>query len=157
MPNNKAMSVEEVDRFFAIETNNGTWSLIEKDDRSPADDVEMIHQAHASCFHWSRVGEPVNVVRAHYLVAKAYFAAGMGESGALWGEKTWNQTVEMGLESWDYAFGCEVIASVTRCCTRRHSKQSRASRLRTLSSARANSPADPDSGCAERRPPGEPA
>lgn len=110
MADEKQMTVEKAHEYFAVETNNATWNLVEKPDRSAAEDMEMVHQAHASAFHWSKAGEPVNLVRAHYLVAKVYFALGMPESAGLWAEKAWNRTVELGLESWDYAFGCEIMA-----------------------------------------------
>lgn len=110
MPEQKKLSAEEAHRYFAVETNNRTWDLIEKVDRTLEEDVQMIHQVHASCYHWAQVGEPVNQVRGHYMVAKVYFALGMAESAYYWAEKTWNQTVELQLASWDYAFACEIMA-----------------------------------------------
>lgn len=110
MAEEKTMSLPEAHQHFAVECNNRTWDLIEKPDRTPEEDVEMIHQAHASCRHWSAVGEPVNLVRGHYVVAKVYFAVGMTEPARFWARKTWEQTVELGLESWDYAFACEIMA-----------------------------------------------
>jgi hypothetical protein len=110
MSDDKKLSLPEAQQHFAVECNNKTWDLIEKPGRTPEEDVEMIHQVHTSCWHWSKVGEPVNMARGHYLAAKVYFAAGMAESACFWARKTWDQTVELGLESWDYAFGCEIMA-----------------------------------------------
>lgn len=110
MSDEKRLTVEDAHRYFAVACNNATWDLLEKDDRTGEQTIEMMHQAHASCWHWSRVGEPVNLVRGHYLVAKAAFAAGLRETGAHWARICWDETERLGLTSWDYAFGCEIIA-----------------------------------------------
>lgn len=110
MQEEKKLTAQEAHQFFAGDTNNRTWDLIEKNDRTSDEAVRMIHQSHASAYHWSVAGEPVNLVRAHYLVAKAYFAVEMLEPAVFWAEKAWNSTVELGLDSWDYAFGCEIMA-----------------------------------------------
>lgn len=112
MTEEKKLTVAEAHQIFAAETNNKTWDLIEKADRTPAENIEMIHLSHTSTYHWSQVGEPINEVRGQYLIAKVYFALNMLESACFWAEKTWNETVEMGLSSWDYVFGCEIMARV---------------------------------------------
>ena len=39
-------------QYFAVQCFNQAWRLIEKVDRSPADDEQMIELAHASMWHW---------------------------------------------------------------------------------------------------------
>lgn len=110
MAGESTKDVKETHQRFAIETNNATWDLIEKADRTHAEEIEMVHQAHASAWHWSKVGEPVNLVRAHYLVAKVYFAVHQAKSGSFWANHVWKSTTDLGLTSWDYAFACEIMA-----------------------------------------------
>lgn len=110
MAEEKTVTLMQAHQYFGAECNNRTWDLIERTDRSDEETVEMIHEVHASCWHWSKVGEQVNLIRGHYLVAKVYFAAGMREMGAFWAQKTWAQTQELGLDGWDYAFGLEIAA-----------------------------------------------
>jgi len=62
-------------RWFAIESNNAAWDLIEKPDRSADETEQMLHAAHAACLHWREVGEPINELRAQCLLANAYLAA----------------------------------------------------------------------------------
>lgn len=99
-------------RYFAVHCNNSTWGLIENDVRSDSETEDMIHRAHASCWHWSQAGEPVNLVRAHYLVAKAYFAAGRVEEATYWASRCWDGTEKLELQAWDLAFGLELKARV---------------------------------------------
>ena len=59
-------------RAQGIECNNGIWDLVGKDDRTPADDEEMLRRAYASAYHWQRARGtgPVNEARALYMLAK---------------------------------------------------------------------------------------
>ena len=44
------------ERRVASELFNLVWSLLDIPDRSPEQEAEMIHAAHASRWHWGRVG-----------------------------------------------------------------------------------------------------
>ena len=43
-------------RQLATDLFNHTWELLELTDRTPDQDDEMIHAAHASRYHWGEVG-----------------------------------------------------------------------------------------------------
>jgi hypothetical protein len=47
-------------RLLAGHLFNRVWVLLEKPDRSAADDDEMVHAAHASRYHWGQAGQPVH-------------------------------------------------------------------------------------------------
>ncbi|MGD0803222.1 MAG: hypothetical protein ABSA11_04020 [Candidatus Bathyarchaeia archaeon] len=51
------------DRKRGIDLFNKTWDLIDKKDRTHSDDLNMIHSAHTSRYHWGMVGEPINLAR----------------------------------------------------------------------------------------------
>ena len=70
-------------RRLGVELYNSTWTLIEKPDRTPAETDEMIHRAHASRWHWARVGQSVNLARGEWLCSRVYATLGRGEP-ALW-------------------------------------------------------------------------
>ena len=63
-------SPEDVHRKFGKDLFNGTWTLMEKPDRSPDEDALMIHMAHASNYHWLQVGKPENFARGHWLCSR---------------------------------------------------------------------------------------
>ena len=48
-----------LERRLATRLFNRVWELLERTGRSPHEDDEMVHAAHASRFHWGVVGEPV--------------------------------------------------------------------------------------------------
>jgi tetratricopeptide (TPR) repeat protein len=59
-------------RRYGKELNNLTWRLLQKPDRSLEEDETMIHAAHASSYHWSIVGTPVNFARGEWLISHAH-------------------------------------------------------------------------------------
>ena len=71
------------ERRLAATLFNHTWTLLEKGDRSVADDDEMIHSAHASRAHWGVVGTPVNFARGEWQVSRVYFGARPFRAGPL--------------------------------------------------------------------------
>jgi hypothetical protein len=63
-------------RALAVGLFNYTWTLLEHPDRTPDQDDEMLHAAHASRYHW---GEPVNLSRGEWQVARVYCVLGRAE------------------------------------------------------------------------------
>lgn len=64
---------------LAAELFNGVWDLLERDDRTPADDARMVHMAHASAHHWLQVGTSLNEARGEWLCLRVYAVLGRSE------------------------------------------------------------------------------
>lgn len=73
-----SFDLDAAHRWFAVETNNRCWDLIELPARSPEETAEMLHTAHASCWHWDQVGDALHHQRARCLLATACATAGDG-------------------------------------------------------------------------------
>ncbi len=100
-------------RQLGVDLYNSTWTLIEKADRTPAETDEMIHRAHASRWHWARVGEPVNLARGEWLCSRVYATLGRGEP-ALWHARRCVEINEAlpvdARETWDLPAAYEAMA-----------------------------------------------
>ncbi|MBA2382850.1 MAG: MerR family transcriptional regulator [Chloroflexi bacterium] len=100
-------------RQLGVDLYNSTWGLLEKPDRTPAETDEMIHRAHASRWHWARVGEAVNLARGEWLCSRVYATLGRGEP-ALWHARRCVEINEGlgadGRESWDLPAAYEAMA-----------------------------------------------
>lgn len=68
----KMYTEEECNKKFAVDLFNYVWSLLSKQERTVEEDEEMVNAAHASCFHWSKVGIPVNLQRGEWLISHVY-------------------------------------------------------------------------------------
>jgi DNA-binding transcriptional MerR regulator len=99
-------------RRLAADLFNHTWTLLEKPDRTPAEDDEMIHCAHASRYHWGEVtdGEPVNLARGEWQCSRVYAVLGRAEP-ALWHARRCLEINEAsGTADWDIASAFEAMA-----------------------------------------------
>jgi DNA-binding transcriptional MerR regulator len=100
-------------RQLGVDLYNSTWTLIETANRTAAATDEMIHRAHASRWHWARVGSDVNLARGEWLCSRVYATLGRGEP-ALWHARRSveiNEALSADLrESWDLAAAYEAMA-----------------------------------------------
>jgi hypothetical protein len=62
----------EQHRQLAVGLFDLVWMLLETPDRTPMQDDEMIHAAHASRFHWGKVGEGPRLARAEWQCSWVY-------------------------------------------------------------------------------------
>lgn len=101
-------------RQLAVDLFNHVWTLLEAPDRTPMQDDEMIHAAHASRYHWGMVGEPVNLARGEWQCSRVYAVLGRAEP-ALWhARRCLALCEEHGIGDFDIAFAWEAIARASR-------------------------------------------
>ena len=72
MTDQKKYTVEEAERFFAIEFNGKTWDLLEKKNRTQEENEIMIDYAHSSLAHWRKAGKEINLQRGYWLLSRVY-------------------------------------------------------------------------------------
>jgi hypothetical protein len=89
---------------------NRVWTLLEMEKRSLDDDIEMIHTVHASCYHWSRVGQPVNFARGEWQCSRVYATLGRAESAIFHAERCRAICADHGIGDFDLAFAYEALA-----------------------------------------------
>lgn len=73
-------TIEESHEHFAKSLNGKVWELLEKPDRTKAEDEHMVYAAHASTYHWLNAGTGVNHQRGEWLIAKVYTELGIADS-----------------------------------------------------------------------------
>lgn len=102
----------EAHRHFAAKLNGEVWGLLEKADRSPAEDELMIHAAHASCYHWLKVGTGVHHQRAEWLIAHVYSELGLADAALRHARRCQELTQEHAglMQDFDQAYAHEAVA-----------------------------------------------
>jgi hypothetical protein len=83
-------------RRFAAAGNNRAWDLCEQT-RNQAEDKEMLDAAHASAWHWAKVGSELNRMRATLLLAEVHALLGFGHSAMAYADEM--RTYFLGLQS----------------------------------------------------------
>jgi len=105
--------VETVDhRRLGVDLFNKTWTLMEKDDRTSADDDELIHCAHASAYHWLHVGTQANRARSEWQCSRMYAVLGRAEPSLHHARRCLEicKASPDDLEEWDLPFAYEAMA-----------------------------------------------
>jgi hypothetical protein len=99
-------------RDFGVELFNHVWTLLEKTERSPADEDEMIHAAHAARFHWSKAEScrPENLARGEWQVSRVYAVLGRAEPADYHAQRCLEICREHNLRDFDLAYAYEAQA-----------------------------------------------
>ncbi len=69
-------------RAEAVGLFNGVWQMLDLPDRTPAQDDQMVHAAHASRWHWSQAGElsgDQQLAIGEWQCSRVYSVLGRGE------------------------------------------------------------------------------
>lgn len=98
------------ERALAVALFNGTWDLLEMQDRARADDDRMLHMAHASRHHWGNVGTAANLARGEWLCSRVYAVLGRAEPAMAHARRVLELCEENGLADFDLAFAYEALA-----------------------------------------------
>ncbi len=95
---------------YAAGLNNLVWSLLEKEDRTEGENASMISSAHASLYHWSRIGTDINLQRGQWLISHVYAVLNMPESALYHADRCLKITVQNNLKDFDLAYAYEAMA-----------------------------------------------
>jgi DNA-binding transcriptional MerR regulator len=98
------------ERQLAAALFNRVWTLLELESRTEAEEAEMIHAAHASTFHWIRVGGPERRARGEWQCSRVYAVLGRPEPAQFHARKVLEICQHEGIGDFDLAFAYEALA-----------------------------------------------
>lgn len=102
---------QEEHKKLGIKYFNSTWDLIDKKDRTPEDNLEMIQSAHKSQHHWRHGGgTPLNLARGEWQISHMYAVLGMGEPALNHAFSYKAQVEENNIGDFDLVFVYEALA-----------------------------------------------
>ena len=102
----------EAQRRLGVDLFNKAWTLMEKSGRTPEDDDELIHCAHASAYHWLHVGTQANRARSEWQCSRVYAILGRAEPALHHAQRCLEicEAAPEALEEWDLPFAYEALA-----------------------------------------------
>ena len=100
----------DAETSLAASLFNGVWTLLENPGRTADDDLLMVHMAHASRYHWGRVGTAVNIVRGEWQCSRVYATLGRGEPALFHAQRALAICEANGIGDFDLAFCYEALA-----------------------------------------------
>jgi hypothetical protein len=101
-------------RQLAADLFNHVWTLLEMRERTPEQDDEMIHAAHASRYHWGEVGEAVHRARGEWQCSRVYAVLGRGEPALFHAARSLALCEQHRIGDFDLAFAYEAMARAHR-------------------------------------------
>jgi hypothetical protein len=107
----------DLNRWFAVELNNGIWDLIDNglSDQSPqAEQEQALYAAYASTYHWMQAGTVTNHGRGEYLISAVAVAVGLLDEAGRHADRCVELIAEhpAAFTDWDRAFAAEAVARV---------------------------------------------
>ena len=97
-------------RKLAASCFNRTWTLLLKKRRSRADDLDMIHTAHASRYHWGLVGKPINLAIGEWQISRVYATLRRPEPSLYHAKRSLEVCRSHGIRDFPLAFAYEALA-----------------------------------------------
>jgi hypothetical protein len=100
------------ERHQAVGLFNHVWTLIETPDRTPEQDDEMIHAAHASRHHWAAAGTGANLARGEWQISRVYVTLGRGEPALYHASRclAYCEASPDDIADWDIPYAHEALA-----------------------------------------------
>jgi hypothetical protein len=100
---------------LAKQTFNKTWDYLDKKDLTAEDDVNMIHTAHTSRYHWGVLvsegkGKPINLQRGEWIISRVYSILERGDPALYHAKKCLELTEKNDIGDFDLAFAYEAMA-----------------------------------------------
>lgn len=100
----------DTERRLAAQLFNGVWTLLESENRTADDDDRMLHMAHASRYHWGRVGLPANLARGEWQCSRVYAVLHRPEPSLHHARRVLEICQLNGIGDFDLAFAYEALA-----------------------------------------------
>lgn len=104
------MTTDEVHREIGVNRFNATWDLIDKKDRSPDDDVELLLSAMTSRWHWGQIGGPEEIATGDWQVAHAASLVGLVDLALLFARRNLAVAESQRWDGWRLASAHEGMA-----------------------------------------------
>ena len=88
MPDKPEFDLQAAHRFFAAECFNRAWDLIDKPDRTPDEDEQMIRLSLASTWHWTQREDctPTNLSVGYWQTVRIYALLGQAGNARRYGQ-----------------------------------------------------------------------
>jgi hypothetical protein len=97
-------------RTFAGAAFNRSWDLIDKADRSPADEAELLTAVFASRYHWEPIGNDENKAIGDWQIAHAASQLGLAPIALRFATAALERTQAAGRDDWLLASCYEGVA-----------------------------------------------
>jgi hypothetical protein len=97
-------------KLLASQAFNAAWDLIDKPDRTPDEDAEMLQRAFASRWHWGFAGGPGQWATGDWQIAHCASLLGLGQLAQMYARRAFDICEREGWGDWQRASMLEGMA-----------------------------------------------
>lgn len=103
---------QQAHKFFAVSCFNATWNLMDKQDRTPEEDEEMLRLTMASSWHWTKREDcvPQNMSIAYWQVSRVHAIVGRGDEALRYGQLCLDVSQGEGIDAFALGYAYEALA-----------------------------------------------
>ncbi len=100
----------QTQKALAASLFNRVWELLEKADRSTADDDEMVNAAHASRYLWTAIGDEQNLAVGDWQISRVYSVLGRAEPAVFHARRCLDHATQVDGQPWLLASAYEGLS-----------------------------------------------
>lgn len=97
-------------RAEAVRLFNHAWALLDAPERTPAEDLDLVHCTHASRWHWGRAGGPQEWAIGEWQCARVYSVLARAEPALVHARRCLELCDEHGLDGFIVASAHEALS-----------------------------------------------
>ncbi|QEE17102.1 hypothetical protein DSAG12_02934 [Promethearchaeum syntrophicum] len=102
-------------KYFAKKFNNIVWEILEKQEKSDEDKVQMINSAHASKLHWKFAGTLIHEIRGLWMLSRVYSVVKYPDLALNYSKKCLQLCEKNNILDFDLAYAYEACARAAAC------------------------------------------
>jgi len=108
----KTFDGTEAHKFFAVDCFNNAWGLIDKADRTPEENEQMLQLAMASTWHWSQREDvtPSNMAVGYWQVSRVHALLGRADEARRYGQLSLDAAVGGAADAFTRGYAYEALA-----------------------------------------------
>ena len=104
--------LQKAHRHFSVTCFNEAWSLIDKTERTPDEDEQMLRLSVASAWHWTLRDDctPQNLSIAYWQISRVHALVGRGDEAARYGQMCLQASQGEGIAPFALGYAYEALA-----------------------------------------------
>jgi hypothetical protein len=122
MPRKADTIPKRLHRKIGADLFDRTWALLDRKHRTREEAEEMLHAAHASRYHWSQGGRPLNVSIGEWQLSRVYAVLGRPEPALYHGRRALEIALRYHLGRFYVAYAYEALARSAAVAGRRRER-----------------------------------
>jgi len=125
MPKNKEIDIQAAHKYFSVECFNRAWDFIDKVERTPEEDEQMLQLSLASHWHWTQREDyqDKNASIGYWQISRIYALLDQEDNARRYGQLCLQASQRIGVEPFFLGYAYEALARAEKVAGDNQKKQ----------------------------------